>query len=159
MTTTTRSDGARVRAATLDDLDALVEIADRSCIKNVVHHYAAGARRVRRAHAVLVPWLLHHVSQPFSDLSQTKQRRGHVELLRFIIKLGFLLKNRNTVVVLPGADGATERIVACTLWIRPGSAPDVWNALRAGLLSPLKFWGFQYLNVSYPSSACRDFPC
>ncbi|KAL0570279.1 hypothetical protein V5O48_011690 [Marasmius crinis-equi] len=150
---TNARDTHKIRVATVEDLEDLAAMNQRAFINSPTQTFLAGLRAVN----TLSP-LPHNSSdvshyQPLTtEISDKAAREIQTVFIKFLIRRSWSLNARFTVLVVPGNDGK-EKIVASTIWPPPippvaPKAPSTLSAIRMGLFSVLKYWGFGVMGAS-----------
>ncbi|KAL0569792.1 hypothetical protein V5O48_012171 [Marasmius crinis-equi] len=132
-----------IRLATVKDLEELALMNQRAFISSPPQTFLA------RLNAPLT-----------TEIKDKAYRENQAEFLKFFIRRSWSLNARITVVVLTVKDGR-EKIVASAIWrppIAPGApnAPSTISALRMGLFTVLRRWGFGVMGARYMSMLLRE---
>ncbi|KAK0472274.1 hypothetical protein IW261DRAFT_1665696 [Armillaria novae-zelandiae] len=133
---TASSINANVRIATRDDVEAAATVLMRAFSNDPAMNWWGCVKKENE---------VTDCNSPSSSMVQTMERLLNFQ--RCLVKATMLVGGIVTLAVLPPSEGKEERVVAVSLWLKPGQTFDLplTTMLKAGAWSVLMGWGIRGL--------------
>lgn len=131
---------ANVRIATRDDVEAAATVLMRAFSNDPAMNWWGCVKRENE---------VADCNSPSPSMVQTMGRLLNFQ--RCLVKITMLVGGIVTLAVLPSSDGKGDRVVAVSLWLKPGQTFDLplTTLLKAGAWSVAMGWGIRGLKVGH----------